>query len=311
MKRSISLFLTLAVFATLLVTASANGGSLTIVSDTSVTVYGPVYEYEGLGGDWGDGKDAVPSFIHGLWPAPPAGVTWISTAYCPEDAVKDSWRKYEKSFELCQGAYDTSGTVWVNSDNAEETYFNGSLVGTDGTMLGAPSGKRAWETVSTYTIAPVAGTNTFAFISRNYSQPDGTCSSNPTALWFKTEIEYSCPIIVDIDIKPGSYPNCFNNNGNGVIPVAVLGSAEFDVSQIDVATIALDGLSVATRGKENKLLAAYEDVNKDGYTDLVVKIEDVDGTFSQGSGTATLTGNLLAQFGGTRFQGTDTICVTQ
>jgi hypothetical protein len=31
------------------------------------------------------------------------------------------------------------------------------------------------------------------------------------------------PLRVPIDIKPGSYPNCFNNDGNGVIPVAILG----------------------------------------------------------------------------------------
>ena len=38
---------------------------------------------------------------------------------------------------------------------------------------------------------------------------------------------------VDIDIKPGSDPNCFNVNGNGVIPVAILGSANFDVTRVD------------------------------------------------------------------------------
>jgi hypothetical protein len=31
---------------------------------------------------------------------------------------------------------------------------------------------------------------------------------------------------VGIDIKPGSDPNCFNINGHGVIPVAILGSSE-------------------------------------------------------------------------------------
>jgi hypothetical protein len=91
-----------------------------------------------------------------------------------------------------------------------------------------------------------------------------------------------------------------------VIPVAILGSADFDVTQINAETVQLEGLPVAARGKAN--LAAYEDVNADGFTDLVVKIEDVDGTFTQGSGTATLTGNLL---GGTPILGTGDICITQ
>jgi hypothetical protein len=49
---------------------------------------------------------------------------------------------------------------------------------------------------------------------------------------------------VEIDIKPGSYPNCFNINGHGVIPVAILGSADFDVAQIDVTTLDFAGLQV-------------------------------------------------------------------
>ena len=37
----------------------------------------------------------------------------------------------------------------------------------------------------------------------------------------------SFPTDVEIDIKPGSDPNCFNNNGHGVIPVAILSSNNF------------------------------------------------------------------------------------
>lgn len=35
---------------------------------------------------------------------------------------------------------------------------------------------------------------------------------------------HPCVIEVTIDIKPRSYPNCFNVNGKEVIPVAILGS---------------------------------------------------------------------------------------
>jgi len=112
--------------------------------------------------------------------------------------------------------------------------------------------------------------------------------------------------VVDIDIKPGSDPNCFNNDGKGVIPVAILGSADFDVTQIDPGTVSLEGLAVKMVGKANKLLAHIEDVNSDGYDDLVVQIQDQDGTFTAGSSTATVTGNL---YDGTPFEGTDSICV--
>jgi hypothetical protein len=111
---------------------------------------------------------------------------------------------------------------------------------------------------------------------------------------------------VDIDIKPGSDPNCFNNDGKGAIPVAILGSASFDVTQIDPSTVSLEGLAVKMVGKANKLLAHLEDVNGDGFDDLVVQIQDQDGAFAPGSSTATVTGNL---YDGTPFEGSDSICV--
>lgn len=122
-------------------------------------------------------------------------------------------------------------------------------------------------------------------------------------------VEIPPPFIeVEIDIKPGSDPSCFNNDGNGVIPVAIFGTATFDVNDIDVETVQLEGLDVNVVGKSNKLLASIEDVNEDGYDDLVVKIEDEDGVFDVGSTMAILTGSLLD---GTQIQGTGDICITQ
>ena len=49
-------------------------------------------------------------------------------------------------------------------------------------------------------------------------------------------------IIVGVDIKPGSESNCFNNDDNGVIRVAILGSGTFDVTQIDADSVSLEGM---------------------------------------------------------------------
>jgi uncharacterized repeat protein (TIGR01451 family) len=49
-------------------------------------------------------------------------------------------------------------------------------------------------------------------------------------------------ILVHIDIKPESCPNPVNINSRGLLPVAILGN-EVDVSQIDVSTIQLAGVS--------------------------------------------------------------------
>ena len=110
------------------------------------------------------------------------------------------------------------------------------------------------------------------------------------------------PMEIDIDIKNGSYPNSINNNGKGVIPVAIFGSADFDVSQINLSTVALERCGIKEVGKKGKLLAHYEDVDENGFVDLVVQIEDGDCDFV--GPTATLTGEL---YNDTPFVGTDSI----
>jgi hypothetical protein len=105
-----------------------------------------------------------------------------------------------------------------------------------------------------------------------------------------------------------------NINGNGVIPVAVLGSADFDVTQINVDTLDFAGLDVRIRGNDTPQ-CAVEDVSgdfttpegaPDGFPDLVCQfVDDPAHWLPDDNSTATLTGAL---FNGTPFQGTDTIC---
>jgi hypothetical protein len=115
-------------------------------------------------------------------------------------------------------------------------------------------------------------------------------------------------IEVVIDIKPGSDPNCFNNDGHGVLPVAVLGNATFDVGTIVADSVRLEGLVIRAVGKSNRLLAHLEDVNGDGFDDLVVQIEDEDGVFSVGTTTATLFGRLNDD---SVIWGTDELCIVR
>lgn len=120
-------------------------------------------------------------------------------------------------------------------------------------------------------------------------------------------IDLNISIPVNIDIKPGSYPNCFNINGHGVIPVAILGSAEFDVSLIDQGTISFGGLDVRVRGNRGPFCGS-EDTNDDGFIDLVCQFVDDPNAWEPGADEATLTGTLLDS-DETRFYGTDEICV--
>lgn len=112
--------------------------------------------------------------------------------------------------------------------------------------------------------------------------------------------------IVEIDIKPGSETNCFNQNEHGVLPVAIFGSAEFDVNDINLESLSLRGLALKVVGKSNKYLAHYEYVNEDDYLDLVIQFEDSDEWVESGSDYATLSGELLD---GTYIYGRDTISI--
>jgi hypothetical protein len=56
-----------------------------------------------------------------------------------------------------------------------------------------------------------------------------------------------------LDIKPGSCPNSFNRKSNGVLPVALVGTDAFDVTQVDVSTLLLsraDGVGGAVAPNE-------------------------------------------------------------
>lgn len=117
----------------------------------------------------------------------------------------------------------------------------------------------------------------------------------------------------EVDIKPGSDVNPLNLKSKGVLPVAVLGSAQVDVRQIDPDSLLLEGVPV--------LRWSYEDVagpgdreSPDGYGDLTLKfstpgIASALGVHQRGDiVTLTLTG-LLSD--GTIVTGEDVVRIVQ
>ena len=97
--------------------------------------------------------------------------------------------------------------------------------------------------------------------------------------------------IVAVDIKPQSCPNPLNVKSKGVLPVAILGTVDFDVTDIDPATVTLgleydeEGVSplrwaledVATpfvpfQDKVDCMLDCHE-LGPDGWMDLTLKFD--------------------------------------
>ena len=146
-------------------------------------------------------------------------------------------------------------------------------------------------------------------------------------------------VIVAMDIKPQSCPNPLNVKNQGVLPVAILGTADFDASEVDPTTVELVGVQpirwnledvatpfvLSTGGLELCLNCTEE--GADGFFDLILKFEaqEVLGALSFGTMALvdeseiilsndrvclviTLTGNL---HDGTPIWGKDTVLIIE
>jgi len=138
------------------------------------------------------------------------------------------------------------------------------------------------------------------------------------------------PPIKYVDIKPGSWPNPFNLVSNGLLPVAICGTADFDVTTINVTTIKLtrEGLDAGV----SPIRWNYEDVatpwtgepggghalGGDGYLDLTLKFsrQEVRSTLGLDAFLGQvipliITGNLNTAAGGTPFTGRDYVWILE
>ncbi len=204
--------------------------------------------------------------------------------------------------------------TWLTTFTAEVPNSNGAWSHFD---LSEPVELVPGETYALVVDRPTAGwpgNNCLGF-GTTWSEPagehypnGGLVYGNWSVAWrsdlvFRT---YYSPVrVINIDIKPGSDPNCFNINGNGVIPVAILGSDSFDVSMVNQSTLSFGGLEVRVRGNKGPFCGS-EDTNADGFDDLVCQFQDEPSNWAHGDGEATLTGAML---NGMPLEGTDSICV--
>jgi len=142
---------------------------------------------------------------------------------------------------------------------------------------------------------------------------------------------FATPVIsVYVDIKPGSWPNPLNLASRGVLPVAICGTEDFDVTTIDPSTIKLtrEGLDDGV----SPIRWDYEDVatpwtgepggghalGGDGYLDLTLKFstQEVRTTlgldaFMNQKIPLIITGNLKPEADGTPFTGQDYVWILE
>ena len=127
-------------------------------------------------------------------------------------------------------------------------------------------------------------------------------------------------IPISLDIKPQSCPNPLNAKSKGVLPVAILGSDELDVSNIDPQSVSLAGVSpvrwsiedVSTPVLNSQNACDCTNEGADGFDDLTLKFKTQDivaviGSVNNGDEIVlAVTGEL---FDGTLIEGEDCIII--
>ena len=124
---------------------------------------------------------------------------------------------------------------------------------------------------------------------------------------------------IEIDIKPNSDPSSFGCKAKGNIPVALLGSAGFDVANVDANTVRFGKVGDETgevHVKKGDAKRHIEDVNGDGFDDMVFHFNFADTGFTcvdipTGEKSVTLEGTLTGETtDGTAFSATSDIRLT-
>src|SRR4030043_264286 len=114
-----------------------------------------------------------------------------------------------------------------------------------------------------------------------YVWPDGGVyywvSPELSTAWALLTLERIAPpppvITVAVDIKPMSWPNPLNVRDKGLLPVAILGTEDFDVTQIDPATILLEGVSPLRWALQDVGTEGDPLLGPDGFIDLTLKFD--------------------------------------
>jgi Tol biopolymer transport system component len=107
-------------------------------------------------------------------------------------------------------------------------------------------------------------------------------------------------IAVQIDIKPGTFPNDVKPGSKGKMPVAILSTPSFDASTVNSGTVHFGATGTeAAPGK-----TSLKDVDADGDIDMILQFDIKDTGIACGDTSASLTGETLS---GSAVEGSDSV----
>lgn len=222
---------------------------------------------------------------------------------------------YRKTFDIPAEATNISATIYSAGDNYQYIYLNGNYVcgpknndnGEYYDLTGNNFTSGQYQTASNVTgFHP--GKNLIAAEVKNGNRTLASVGHGWTGLLWYAKITYTLPA-VSIDVKPGNDQNVINASVKGDLPVAILGSADFDINQIVLDSVKLNGAGMAVKGsrKTARMVYTVNDVNGDGFTDMVCYFNN------QSLGLTSATTSVALQLelnNGRLFEGFDTVKVS-
>lgn len=256
----------------------------------------------------------------------PAGLTMGNVSFNPLNLTKSDGQvdddcvvpgrnfTYELCYDNLGNPFDITGALLTDNLPAEVHFVSGGIYDSDTHAvewalgpLPAGSGQACLllELELDLFVEPDSTFINFATIDSDQTPP--------TTVEEETKV---CPMIpMAFDIKPTSCRNPLQMKGGGVLPTAVVGTADFDVTQLDPASMTLEGVSPLRWAYEDVATPYYPMLGKedafdchalgaDGYLDLTLKFDKAAivaalGEVNDGDVMACeLYGNLKLEFGG-------------
>ena len=192
-----------------------------------------------------------------------------------------------EDFEIQVEGYIEDATGWDTSsylllEDSEWHYDSNHMISYSGKILDAKGFNWGGSLTKKYQLKGFAETKVLTFVFGSRSRQHGY---HDVAV--EATIEVTSPAInVAFDVKPQSCPNPLNVNKKGLLSAAIVGSSDFDVNQVDPATVLLAGVS--------PIHYSYEDVTEPFYP-LNEKVYEFDCTDAGADGYPDLTLKFRAQ----------------
>ena len=229
--------------------------------------------------------------------------------------------RYRTLFQLPQGFSNASLVLQVHADNAATFFLNGVQIGQQVQM-------DTWDNFQDPAESFAVNDSSLFKGGTNVLEIEVLEIGGITALDYAAQVKYSTSntLAVPLDIKPTSCPNPLKVGERGVLPVAILGTSQFDVTHIDPSTIKLAGLSpfavkledVATPYEPVTGKAGAGDCNTlgaDGHTDLTLHFDHPSVVSALGAVVdgqvlvVKMTGSLKPEYGGNPIEGEDVVII--